>query len=101
MKIRVAELRRASAVLFDYLEQTGCDEIELDQDHYWSIPIEELYSMYSAPVNLTVGQLSEDLENVRAVVEGRRAYVNYALVWLSTILRFVGSRGLCGSKPPG
>ncbi|WP_253974465.1 hypothetical protein [Myxococcus dinghuensis] len=58
----------------------GHTEVELDSDHYWSIPNDKLYSVYEDPSDFTVGQLSEDLENVRA------------FVWVSTLLRFIGSK---------
>jgi hypothetical protein len=91
MKVRVSELRQAANVLFDHLERTGHAEIEVDSDYYWSIPKEKLYSVYENPSDFTVGQLSEDWENVRAIGAGRKDPIAYGLVWLSTILRFVGS----------
>lgn len=92
MKLKVSELRQATNLLFDHLERAGHTEIELDSDHYWSIPNEKLYSVYEDPSDFTVGQLSEDLENVRAIVAGSRPPIAYAFVWVSTLLRFIGSK---------
>ena len=92
MKVRVSELRRAANVLFDHLERLGHAEIEVDSDYYWSIPNEKLYSVYEDPSDFTVGQLSEDLENVKAIVAGTKVPIAYGLVWLSTLLRFIGSK---------
>lgn len=92
MKVRVSELRQAANVLFDHLERMGHGEIEVDSDYYWSIPQEKLYSVYEEPSDFTVGQLSEDLENIRAIGAGQKEPIAYALVWLSAILRSVGSK---------
>ena len=54
MKVRVSELRQATNLLFDHLEQSGHTEIELHSDYYWSIPDETLYSVYEAPSDFTI-----------------------------------------------
>ncbi len=92
MKVRVSELRQAANLLFDHLERSGHTEIDVDSDYYWSIPNQKLYSVYEEPSGFTVGQLSEDLENVRAVVVGSKPPIAYALVWVSALLRFIGSK---------
>jgi hypothetical protein len=92
MKIVVSEMRAAANLLFDHLESNGCSEIEVDTDYYWNVPSEKLYLVYEEPTELTVGQISEDLLNVKAVVEGRSPPVAYVFVWLASIIRFVGHR---------
>lgn len=92
MKVRVSELRQATNLLLDHLERSGHTEIEMETDYYWSIPNEKLYSVSEEPSDFTVGQLSEDLQNVRAVIGGKRPPIAYALVWVSTLLRFIGSK---------
>jgi hypothetical protein len=92
VKIQLSVLRQATNVLFDHLERTGRTEIEVTEDFYWSIPEKHLYSAYTSPTEseLTMGQLSDDWNEVAKIASGQRPPIAYALVWLSSLLRFVG-----------
>ena len=94
MRIQISELRRATTVLFDHLERSGRTEIEVTEDFYWSIPEKHLYSAYTAPTEseLTMGQLSDDWNEVAKIASGQRPPIAYALVWLSSLLRFIGTK---------
>ena len=94
MKIQLTELRQATNVLFDHLERTGRTEIEVTEDFYWNIPEKHLYSVYTPPPEseLTMGQLSGDWNEVAKIASGQRLPTAYALVWLSSLLRFIGSK---------
>lgn len=92
MKVSVAELREAANLLFDHLERSGHAEIEVDADYYWSVPTEQLYSSYTEPTGLTLGQLSDDQRELTRIRIGAQPPLAYALVWLSSLLRFVGAR---------
>lgn len=39
-----SELWQAANAIFDHLERSGHTEIEIDEDYYWSIPVEKLYA---------------------------------------------------------
>ncbi len=92
MTITVDELRKFSDELFRHLESRGVHAVSLDHDYYWSIPSNQLYDPASEPTNLEMGQLSEDLEQLRQIGSGQRPPVSYALVWLSSILRSIGEK---------
>jgi hypothetical protein len=94
LKIPLGHLRQAANVLFDHLEQTGRTEIDVTEDFYWSIPEKHLYSVYTAPpeTELTMGQLSDDWAELTKIASGQRPPAAYALVWLSSLLRFIGAR---------
>ncbi len=94
MKIQLSELRQAINVLFDHLERTGRTEIEVTEDFYWSIPEKLLYSVYSPPPEseLTMGQLSDDWNELTKIASGKSPPLAYALVWLSSLLRFIGTK---------
>lgn len=94
MNIRLSELRRAANALFDHLEQTGRTEFEVSEDFYWNIPEKHLYSVYTPPPEseLTVGQLSDDWNEVMKIASGQRPPMAYGLVWLSSLLRIVGTK---------
>jgi hypothetical protein len=94
MKIQLSELRQATNVLFDHLERTGRTEIEVTEDFYWSIPEKRLYSVYSPPPEseLTMGQLSDDWNELTKIASGKSPPLAYALVWLASLLRFIGTK---------
>jgi hypothetical protein len=48
--------------------------------------------VYEEPSELTVGQLSEDWKELQQISSGQKLPIAYALVWLSSVLRFVGSK---------
>jgi hypothetical protein len=67
MKVKVADLRRTANKLFDHLETSGHEDVEVDRDYYWSIPVEKLYAAYEQPSSFTLGQLSEDLQHLEKI----------------------------------
>jgi hypothetical protein len=94
VKIQLSELRHATNVLFDHLERTGRTEIDVAEDFYWSIPEKHLYSVYTPPPesDLTMGQLSDDWSELAKIASGERPPLAYALVWLSSLLRCIGTK---------
>lgn len=72
MKVCIAELREVANLLFDHLEQSGHAEIELESDYYWSVPTEQLYSVYEEPTDLTIGQLSDDQRELASIRAGAK-----------------------------
>ena len=90
MLITVAELRRASELLMNHLEAQGRASVQIDHDYYWFVPTDQRYDQYKEPKQLTLGQLSDDWSEIRKILDGKGEPVNYALVWLSSLLRAVG-----------
>jgi hypothetical protein len=90
MEISIAELRKISDLLFEHLEQTGRSTISVPVDYYWFVPEKALYDFDSAPKELTVGQLSDDMNELRMIAAHENEPFAFAFVWLSAVLRFVG-----------
>lgn len=90
MQINVSALRAITDVLLSRIERQGIQEIELGSDHYWDIPAEKLYDTHDEPSEFTMGQLSEDLSFVNEMISGVRPPVSYGLVWISSLLRYIG-----------
>jgi hypothetical protein len=88
--IDVDLLERASAVLIQYLREQAGIEVLLDHDYYWSVPATQLHDIYQAPTDLTIGQISECMEWLGAVVKDPESALAYHLVWLGDVLRAVG-----------
>jgi len=94
MKVSVAELRAIADCLFAHLEETGRLEIEIIEDYYWMISQEEVYDPGKDPADITVGQLTDDWSELRAILEGERPPIGHGLVWLAAILRIVGEKSV-------
>ncbi len=91
MEVRISELRDIWEAAFSYLEENNMSSVMLDVDYYWHIPLEECYNPYEKPQDMTLGQLSDDLINLRSMVK-RDELIAYSLVWLSAVTRAVGER---------
>ncbi|MFB8003575.1 hypothetical protein [Nocardia sp. NPDC056000] len=64
LHISLAELRRSFEVLLKHAEAAaGGDIVRLNEDHFWSIPRQELYDPTSVPTNLTLGGSSRGRGN--------------------------------------
>lgn len=92
MKIQISELRQVAIKLLDHLEQQGVRQVEIVHDHYWEVPREARYDLYEKPTQLDVGQLSEDLQNLRSLDDASEPLVSYGLVWLAQLLREIGEQ---------
>ncbi|MEM6369581.1 MAG: hypothetical protein AAGD10_14900 [Myxococcota bacterium] len=88
--VRVDDLRKAAALLFDHLERSVDAEIKIDSDFYWEVPKDARYDSYSEPKEFTVGQLSEDVGQVLRIAQGESEPIGYGLVWLAQVLRRIG-----------
>lgn len=85
--INIDELERISQMLFSKLKENIGNEIEVNKDFYWNISEEELYNPYDEPSNMTLGQLSDDIERINYVYKFSDEIVNYDLKRLSTIIQ--------------
>ena len=94
MNVTTQELRRAANLLLDHLEASGQTEFKIDEDFYWNIPQEQLYNPYDKPTDLDMGQLSDDLGEIRKIVNDESPCVGYALVWLAPVCRRVGEKAV-------
>lgn len=86
------ELREVFDVLIRHVEERHGSTIEVDADYFWSIPPDEIYNVYDQPTELTIGQLTESLDNIRSVAADPEHAISYALVWLGDVLRATGHK---------
>ena len=90
MKIKTCELKAICETLCQYLEQSERSEVTIDQDYYWHLHDEQQYDPAIKPVDLTLGQLTDDWNELQKIVANDSPPIGYAFVWLSSILRAVG-----------
>jgi hypothetical protein len=95
MTITTAEIRRAFDVLLAECERRGSTTWHFTDDYYWDVPASDRYDtqqMDSRP-ELTIGQLSFDIDRVKSLASGRDEAIDQGLVWLAAILRYAGDQG--------
>ena len=92
MDIKVSELRSVINHLLDYVEQETGSTINVERDAYWFVSNDAVYDPYAESPKLTMGQLSDDWQNLKGILDKKDNTVGYALVWASTLLRAVGDQ---------
>lgn len=84
MTIELDELK----AIFERLIATR-DKFEISKDHYWEIWEDELYNVYKKPENLTIGQLTDDWNELQRINDSEEP-VSYDLVRFARIMRAIG-----------
>ena len=95
MKLRVDinEIETALMKVLEELRSQKGDLIDMDPaDYYWSIDKDELYNPYAIPEHFTLGQLTDDLEELKKLAQGDVAPVALDLVKLSAVLAAIGHK---------
>lgn len=94
--IRVDELRAAMERILVAVERTQGDLITLDEDYYWHLPVEDAYQMRDAPQITEVGQVSDDVAEIRqSLANGEEVFsVWHDLSHLIGVLRVVEKMSL-------
>ncbi len=92
MDIKVSELRSVINHLLDYVEQETGSTINVERDTYWFVSNDSVYDPYAESPELTMGQLSDDWQNLKGILDEKDNTVGYALVWASMLLRAVGDQ---------
>lgn len=89
-RISVNDLRLAITALLSHLESLGLSEFEFEQDYYWQIDRDQLYTFDSEPSAFYIGQYSEDIEGVRSLASGASEPLALHLEAVAAILHRIG-----------
>ncbi len=89
MKVNILELHSFLSQILLLLEKNKGVDIELNNDFYWDIPSEYVYNPYIDPPNLTLGQLSDDWNEVKRLRDEKQNPIPYDLRRLSNILKAI------------
>lgn len=65
MKANIDEIEKVTLLLLLKLRESKGNVIEINNDFYWDIPADELYNPYEEPKNIGLGQLSDDLNEIK------------------------------------
>ena len=93
LQVNINEVEKVLLNLLQELRKQKGDLIEIGSiDYYWSISGDELYDPYSDPTRLTLGQLTDDLEELRKIANGESEPVSQDLVKLGVVLTALGHK---------
>ena len=91
MRIQSSEVRLWFEAIMSHYESTHGGSIELDDDYFWDIPAEARYQIENRPSEITIGQLSENVELLRrSAALGDE--MSYDFVWLAGLLAYLGTK---------
>ncbi|HTN99156.1 MAG TPA: hypothetical protein VL068_00670 [Microthrixaceae bacterium] len=86
----VLELLALCRMVLEKTIEQGTREVSLEHDFYWSIAPEQRYYVYDEPEDLSIGQLSSDLDSLRSLVDYDSFVPPNALVWLARLMEALG-----------
>jgi hypothetical protein len=69
MQVDIDEIEKITLRLLSKLRIEKGTFIEIKNDFYWDISTEEIYNPYEKPVNITLGQLSDDLSELHKIIK--------------------------------
>lgn len=92
MFVKIEMLKAVTKAIFSHLEKLEINGMDVDKDFYWEISSNQKYDPYGQPSDFTLGQLSEDIQEILAIHSGNNSPSGHALVALGTLLRFMGER---------
>lgn len=87
-RISIDEIQKITLLLLARLKESRGVEIEIKSDYYWDISDEELYNPYEEPKNITLGQLSDDIEEIHRLANSDDE-VMYDLKRLAAIFKAI------------
>ena len=67
LAIRVDEIRTALARVLDAIEAKHGSTLVLTKDYYWSLPVRAAFDMTRTDPELTIGQVTDDIAEIRAL----------------------------------
>ena len=91
MKVNIDEIEKIALLLLAKLKQSNGVEIDLKSDYYWCFDQEEIYNPYDDPKNITLGQLSDELNELKNILHSGDALA-YDLKRLARILEALSSK---------
>lgn len=87
MRINIDELDKTISLLLSNLKSTKGNEVELKNDYYWDISSEQIYNPYSEPSDMSLGQLSDDLNEIDRLNSSIDEAIPYDLKRAAEILK--------------
>jgi hypothetical protein len=88
MKVKISEIESVLTLLLTSLKEKVGNEITIDSDYYWEISADEIYDPYKEPENFTIGQFSDDMQELSRLSNSKDS-ITYDLNRISRILKAI------------
>lgn len=90
MKIKTSELLEVIDLLKEQIQTHFKESVQVnDEDFYWQIPLDELFDPTENPSGMTLGQLSDDWEELSRLLKPSEIPISYDLQRLSVIFDLI------------
>jgi hypothetical protein len=91
--IDIAEIRRISDLIFEHiLNNLEVKSVELTEDMYWTITPNDIYDIGNDPKDFGIGQLYDDLDFLRRILDDESQAVPAMMMHLAPILGYLATR---------
>ena len=87
MKINIDDISKIITLLLLNLKNSKGKEIELKTDFYWDISSIQQYNPYNEPTDISLGQLSDDLNEISRLLKSNGEVIPYDLKRAAEILK--------------
>ncbi|MEU4364618.1 hypothetical protein [Promicromonospora sp. NPDC023987] len=88
IEVPTGDLKRVLGVLLDHAAKDGV--LRVPDAAFWSVPAPAAYDIYQEPSDLTIGMVSDSLDNLAAIIRDPDRAIDHGLVWLAEVLRAAG-----------
>jgi hypothetical protein len=98
MKIKIIELKEIIDNIIERLKDVFGDEIIIEnEDYYWVIPEDEIFNPYEKPKLDSLGQITDDWEDLRRLIDKKDIPLSNDLILLGSILQAIrkNCKGKC------
>ena len=90
MDINLEDILRVTTLAIKHLQDGGENVLTTDHDYFWEVLLTDRYDMNKQPVELGVGQLTDDVLQLRRVLSGEDPVSGFDLVRVASLLRLLG-----------
>lgn len=87
MTVDISNLQYVINILLSKLIERKGEKIEIENDFYWELTNNELYNPYEEPTEVSLGQLSHNLEALARLEQHSDEAIPYDLNRVATILK--------------
>lgn len=85
--MKIKDLELVLSLLILKIKEDNSSEVEIDADLYWDIQLDDIYNPYVIPKDMTLGQLSDDWQELLRLLDQDLAPINHDLKRIASILR--------------
>ncbi|MGV8856952.1 hypothetical protein [Rhodoglobus sp.] len=89
-KVDVSALESALRMALARVVERRGPVLAIPHEYFWSIPVDAMYDVTQSPAEFTIGQLSDSIRSLEAIVSGEHEPIDYDLVWIADVLRAIG-----------